>query len=120
MRIGEVANAAGVSARSLRYYEANGLVSSSRSPNGWRNFSSETIERVITIQHLFAAGLSSNTIADILPCIDAPPHERTSYLAEALNAQVERLVRERRRIDDELDVLHQLQQNPDAQPTKTT
>ncbi len=111
MRIGEVATAAGVSVRSVRYYEANGLVHATRDHNGWRVFPPETVERVVTIQHLFAAGLPSRTIADLLPCLDAPPAKRTTYLTEALDAQVERLLRDRRRIDDELGVLRQLRQD---------
>lgn len=58
MRIGELADATGVSVRSLRYYEEQGLIRSDRRGNGWRDFPVETIERVVMVQHLLAAGLA--------------------------------------------------------------
>lgn len=67
MRIGELAEATGVSARSLRYYEEQGLIRSSRTSGGWRDFDAASVERVVMIQHLLAAGLSSATIDQLLP-----------------------------------------------------
>lgn len=108
MRIGALAEASGVSARSLRYYEQNGLIRSERTPGGWRDFDESMVERVVVIQHLFAAGLSSATINELLPCLEAPPAERTGLLEQLLAQECERLEAKRRDIDRELDTLRAL------------
>ena len=52
-RIGEVAEAAGVSTRTLRYYEELGLVSpSGYSPGGARRYSDADLARVLRIREL--------------------------------------------------------------------
>jgi DNA-binding transcriptional MerR regulator len=71
MRIGEVAERAGVSARSLRYYEQQGLIAPERTPRGQRSYPESAVERVRLIQRLFTAGLPSRTIVRLMPCIDA-------------------------------------------------
>ena len=71
MRIGELARRAGVSARALRYYEEQGLLSSERAPSGQRFYPESAVERVRLIQQFFTAGLPSRTILRILPCVDA-------------------------------------------------
>ncbi len=108
MRIGVLADASGVSPRSLRYYEDHGLIRSERTPGGWRDFDDTTVERVIMIQHLFAAGLCSATINDLLPCLEAPPEERTGMMEQLLTREAERLEAKRRDIDRELDTLRAL------------
>lgn len=70
MRIGELASRAGVSVRALRYYEEQGLLESDRTPGGQREYSDGAVERVRFFQSMYAAGLSSKRIADILPCMD--------------------------------------------------
>ncbi|MFC4333515.1 MerR family transcriptional regulator [Streptomyces andamanensis] len=91
MRIGELASRTGVSVRSLRYYEEQGLLSSSRSTGGQRHYTEEEVERVAFIQRLYAAGLSSRTIAELLPCVDAPSEEHS-------DAALERMAQERDRL----------------------
>lgn len=59
MRIGELSRRTGVSARSLRYYEAQGLLTSVRSEAGQRHYSDAAVQRVSLIRQLFGAGLSS-------------------------------------------------------------
>jgi len=70
MRIGEVAHQAGVSARALRYYEEQGLLSSDRTPSGQRTYPDSAVERVRLIQQFFTAGLPSRTIGQLLPCVE--------------------------------------------------
>lgn len=108
MRIGVLADASGVSTRSLRYYEDQGLIRSERTTGGWRDFDDSMVERVIMIQHLYAAGLSSATIGELLPCLQAPPAERTGVMEQLLAKEVERLEAKRRDIDRELETLQAL------------
>ncbi|MFK0118554.1 MerR family transcriptional regulator [Streptomyces sp. NPDC090994] len=102
MRIGELARRTGVSERSLRYYEQEGLLWASRTPGGHREFTEAAVERVRRIQELYAAGLCSSKIAELLPCMrdsDGGP----SRTADA--RLVEELMAERARIDRMIDDL---------------
>ncbi len=56
MRIGELAERTGVSVRSLRYYEEQGLLDSERSSGGHRHYTEHEIDRVEYLQRLYAPG----------------------------------------------------------------
>ncbi|WP_254924970.1 MerR family transcriptional regulator [Rhodococcoides fascians] len=68
--MGELGRITGVSARSLRYYEQQGLLTSVRTPAGQRVYAPETIARVGLIRTLLAAGLTSRSIAVLITCED--------------------------------------------------
>jgi DNA-binding transcriptional MerR regulator len=93
MRIGELATRTGVSVRALRYYEEQELLASERSASGQRQYAEGAADRVTLIQNLYAAGLSSRTIRDLLPCVEA---EITTPGSQAL------LMAERDRIDQRI------------------
>ncbi|MEV1048023.1 MerR family transcriptional regulator [Streptomyces sp. NPDC049916] len=106
MRIGQLAAAAGVSVRSLRYYEEQGLLTSKRSPSGQRHFRDADVDRVAFVQRLYAAGLSSRTITELLPCVDTPSEatsdaamERMEQERERLSAHIEELLHTRDALD---------------------
>ncbi|WP_331767353.1 MerR family transcriptional regulator [Embleya sp. NBC_00896] len=114
MRIGELAQRTGVSERSLRYYEKQGLLTAERSPGGHRHYADSATDRVIRIQELFAAGLHSAKIAQMLPCMrdaDGGPSEiATPRLVDDLTKERERidrliadLVRSREVLDEVID-----------------
>ena len=114
MRIGELARHTGVSERSLRYYEQQGLLAASRTPSGQREYAEQAVDRVIHIQELFAAGLRSVTIAGLLPCMrdhdGGPAPEATPRLVDQLEGERDRLdraIRElcasRANLDDVID-----------------
>ncbi|MFF7312599.1 MerR family transcriptional regulator [Streptomyces sp. NPDC008137] len=71
MRIGEVADQAGVSVRALRYYEEQDLLQSERTAGGQRKYAESAVDRVRLIQQLFAAGLPSRSVKLVVPCVDA-------------------------------------------------
>jgi DNA-binding transcriptional MerR regulator len=81
MRIGELSDATGVSVRSIRYYEEQGLLQPERTGNGYRTYTSCDVIRVNQIQVLFAAGLCSSKIADVLPCVINDEHDVVVPLA---------------------------------------
>ncbi|MEV8639402.1 MerR family transcriptional regulator [Streptosporangium sp. NPDC051023] len=97
MRIGELARRSGVSERSLRYYEAQGLLRAERTPGGHREYGEWAVDRVVRIQVLYAAGLNSKKIAQLLPCVrdaDGRPNEiATPALVETLTAERDRINR---------------------------
>ena len=98
MRIGELAEQAGVSVRSLRYYEEQGLLSSTRSSGGQRHYTDDAVERVRFLQRLYAAGLSSRTIAEVLPCVDSPS-------SETMDSAFDRMVEERDQLTSHIEGL---------------
>lgn len=94
MRIGELARLSGASARSLRYYEQQGLLRPQRTSGSQRVYDDSAVERVTLIRRLIAAALPTSVIADVLPCIDAAPEERTGALLDALRHESARLARQ--------------------------
>ncbi|MFI5912560.1 MerR family transcriptional regulator [Dactylosporangium sp. NPDC051541] len=104
MRIGDVAQATGVSVRALRYYDEQGLLAPVRSLSGQRQYADGAVERVHLIQTLFAAGLSSRSILSLLPCVDAnenTPESRAVLQTERgrIDEQIARLLEARDRLD---------------------
>jgi DNA-binding transcriptional MerR regulator len=61
-----------VPARRLRYYEQQGLLSSGRSANGYRDYDPQSTERVTQIRGLIDAGIPTAIIRDILPLLGNP------------------------------------------------
>ncbi|MGK5734253.1 MerR family transcriptional regulator [Streptomyces sp. URMC 124] len=95
MRIGELARRSGVSERSLRYYETQGLLRAERTPGGQRRYGDWAVDRVIRIQALYAAGLNSKKIAQLLPCMrdadGAASEIATPRLVNELTAERDRI-----------------------------
>lgn len=95
MRIGDLAQRTGVSVRSLRYYEQQGLLASTRTAGGQRDYPQAAVDRVIRIQEMFAAGVPSRVLAELLPCIhdaDGTPNATaTPWLTETLTAERDRI-----------------------------
>jgi DNA-binding transcriptional MerR regulator len=91
VRIGELAERAGVSVRSLRYYEEKGLLVSRRSPSGQRHYADDAVDHVALLKQLYAAGLTSSVIAELLPCTYAPSVAANDDAFERLQVERERL-----------------------------
>nr|WP_297627053.1 MerR family transcriptional regulator [Nocardia sp.] len=104
MRIGELAHRTGVSVRALRYYEEQQLLVPERTASGQRVYTEEAVERVRIFQQFYAAGLSSRTIAKLLPCIDtghSTPTQRDELLTERdrLATHIDTMTHALRRLD---------------------
>lgn len=69
MKIGELARRTGVSQRLLRYYEQQELLSPQRQASGYREYNEDDVITVQHIRSLLAAGLSTVTISEVLPCL---------------------------------------------------
>ena len=67
MLIGELAQRSGVSARSLRYYEQNGLLTARRDPNGYRVYDEDAVRLAREIGTLLARGF---TLAETRPFVE--------------------------------------------------
>lgn len=107
MRIGELAARTGVSVRSLRYYEKQGLFEPERTSAGHRVYTSDHESLVLQIQELFSAGFCSSVIQELLPAL-REPDESATFLHDALAAAETRLESEKRSIETELAGLHRL------------
>ncbi|MEU3353304.1 MerR family transcriptional regulator [Streptomyces sp. NPDC037389] len=73
MRIGELSERTGVSARLLRYYEQQGLLGSERDSNGYRRYHPAAVQRVHRIRELLDAGMTTEVIRTLLPCAQGGP-----------------------------------------------
>ena len=107
MRVGELASSTGVSPRSLRYYERQGLLSPRRTAAGQRVYLPEDEAIVRRIQELFHAGFCSAVIKDLLPALTAAERD-DALLSDAFAEARARLESERRSIETELASLEQL------------
>lgn len=66
--MGQLADASGVSARSVRHYDERGLLPSRRSSNGYRLFGRDAVVAVTKVRLLLEAGYNLELIAQLLPC----------------------------------------------------
>ena len=105
LRIGQVAARSGVSVRALRYYEEQGLLEAGRSPSGQRRYSEDAVDRVHFIQQLYAAGLTSKDVLELLPCVHtgiATPAMLALLVEQrdGIERQIAELTEARKRLDD--------------------
>jgi DNA-binding transcriptional MerR regulator len=91
MRIGELSARTGASRRSLRYYEQQGLLESTRSASGQRYYDDDHVARVALIQKFLAAGMSSSSIAEMVPCMAEPSQERARRALTVMDQERARL-----------------------------
>jgi DNA-binding transcriptional MerR regulator len=92
MLIGEIAERAGVSTRMLRHYDSLGLVvPSARTPNGYRQYSEDDIERLFRVEGLRTLGLGLREIGDVL---EDPAFDPAGMIDRLMASSRERLARE--------------------------
>lgn len=91
MRIGALSDLTGVSVRSLRYYEEHRLLRADRTATGQRVYEGDAVERVRLLRRLFGAGLTSATIASLLPCVDTPSESVTAESMAVMRREHRRL-----------------------------
>jgi DNA-binding transcriptional MerR regulator len=71
MLIGELAERAGTSTRTLRYYEEHGLVQAGRDANGYRRYEDAELLVVHEIRALLSAGFALDDIRPFVACLRA-------------------------------------------------
>ena len=112
LRIGEVATRAGVSVRALRYYEEQGLLEAERTPSGQRRYAESAVSRVRFVQQLYAAGLTSKDVLEVLPCVRsgvATPAmiARLAEQRDGIDRQIAELTRARARLAEIIRIGHE-------------
>ncbi|UXA50671.1 MerR family transcriptional regulator [Xanthomonas prunicola] len=94
LSIGALALQTGASVRSIRHYDAHGLLTSSRSANGYRVFPAACVAQVRQIQRLIATGFSLDDILGFPDCMrlveGAQMCPETAYVHRARLQQIER------------------------------
>jgi MerR family redox-sensitive transcriptional activator SoxR len=106
LTIGELSERADVAASALRFYEAEGLITSTRTSGGQRRFPRETLRRVSFIRIAQKVGLSLDQIREALATL---PRSRTPTKADW-----SRLSRSwRPRLDEHIAVLERLRDQLD-------
>ncbi|MEU0238609.1 MerR family transcriptional regulator [Nocardiopsis sp. NPDC006198] len=115
MRIGEVADKAGVSVRALRYYEEQDLLPADRGPGGQRHYPDTAVGRVRLIQQLYAAGLPSRVVRDVLPCVDSgEAHPALLDQLESERARIDQRITDLLAVRERLDDVITITRDPDA------
>lgn len=117
MRIGEVADKAGVSVRALRYYEEQNLLQAFRSPGGQRHYPDTAVSRVRLIQQLYAAGLPSRVVRQVLPCVDSGEEKASPPLLNQLmaeRARIDQRITDLLAVRDRLDDVVAVARDPES------
>lgn len=106
LTIGEVASRAGVAASTLRYYERESLIESTRSDGGQRRYGRDVLRRIAFVRAAQRVGLS---LDEIRTALEGLPDGRTPTATDwqrlsrswrpLLNRRIEELERLRDRLD---------------------
>ncbi|MCX4978988.1 MULTISPECIES: MerR family transcriptional regulator [unclassified Streptomyces] len=116
MLIGELSRRTGVSTRSLRYYEQQGLLAAGRTANGYRDYDESVVVRAANIQGLLRAGLTVDDIREPLGhgCLDEPL-DQLPLCEGALETAADRLDE----LDRRIGALRQLRERLAGQVERT-
>src|ERR1700722_9926849 len=101
LTVGEVAERSGVAISAVRFYEAEGLIQSTRNAGNQRRFARETLRRVAVIKVAQRLGIP---LASIREALKSLPEGRTPTAADWNKLSA----RWRAELDDRIDKLQQL------------
>jgi MerR family transcriptional regulator, copper efflux regulator len=108
MKIGEIAGRAGVPAKTIRFWEEQGLLPApARTMAGYRDYGPAILERLAFIRHAQAAGLTLEQIRQVLDIRDGgqPPCVHVTGLIARRLGEVEARLAELSRARDQLIML---------------
>ena len=106
LTIGEVAERTGVAVSALRFYDAEGFITSVRSAGGQRRFSREVLRRIAFIRVAQTVGLSLDEIRDALATLPegrTPTKADWSRLSRAWKPRLDEQIALLERLRDQLD-----------------
>ncbi len=106
LSIGAVARRSGLAVSALRFYEANGLISSERTDGGQRRYGRDVLRRLAVIQAAQHVGFSLADIADMVA--ELPDDHRVSprewrQLAASWRPRLDERIRTLEQLRDQLD-----------------
>lgn len=96
MNIGDAAEASGLPAKTIRYYEDIGLVTASRAANGYRSYADKHVHKLRFIQRARSLGFSVEDCRQLLGLYE--DHDRSSAevkeLAKTRLCEIDRKIEE--------------------------
>lgn len=98
MRIGEVAQRAGVRVSLIRYYEEVGLLPAPERVSGQRRYDESVLRRLAVIDVAQRAGLSLEEIRELVEHGNDPLSDRLRELADRRLPEIEALIERARRV----------------------
>ncbi len=104
--VGDLAARAGVATSALRFYEANGLITSERNASGHRRYRSDALRRVAFIRVAQQIGLSLGEVAEALaslPSARTPTRDDWNALANTWLPRIDRQIAALEMLRDRLD-----------------
>ncbi|QHC23101.1 MerR family transcriptional regulator [Streptomyces sp. GS7] len=110
MRIGELAERAGMSTRALRYYESLGLLSARRTGNGYRDYGEDDLAQLRQIRTLQEFGFTLEQTRPFVDCLRAGHPEGDSCPA-SLEVYRSKLAE----LDEVIDRLREIREQVGAQ-----
>jgi MerR family transcriptional regulator, copper efflux regulator len=127
MRIGELSRRSGASARSIRYYESAGLLSSRRDTRGYRDFDASAVAQIAKIKLLLRIGLDITDIVVMLPSADTSEIVYCVRAQQRIDEQITRIERQQTLLNEARALLLELQHVgqvtatvlPPAEPIRT-
>jgi MerR family redox-sensitive transcriptional activator SoxR len=106
LTVGEVARRSGVSVSTLHFYEAQGLIGSSRTAGNQRRYPREALRRVAFVRVAQRVGISLTDIGAALatlPATAAPSREDRARLSAAWRADLDERMAQLKKLRDTLD-----------------
>ena len=107
MRIGDLAAAAGVTVKAVRYYESQGLLKPRRESNGYRAYDAEDVVIVREVKALLSLGLTAEQTYPFIECLRAG-NDRADVCPASLTAYRIRIAEVDRRITELTDLRSRL------------
>lgn len=106
LSIGAVAERTGVAPSALRYYEAEGLITSTRTAGNQRRYHREVLRRVSFVKVAQRVGLTLEEIHEALASLPesrAPTHDDWSRISQAWRPRLDEQIQLIERLRDRLD-----------------
>lgn len=105
MKIGQVADKAGVTVDTVRFYERRGVLPRpERTPSGYRTYTPATVERIVFARQLQQLGFTLDEVVDALHTVDRgngscdSERWRLESVVERIDERIDELRRTKRRV----------------------
>ena len=118
LTIGQVAKSTGIGAKTIRFYEAAGVLSApTRTASGYRQYTAEGVQQLLFVRRARALGLSLHHLKALLAALDGgvrgPVRPRVREVVRAHLSAIQGQIRDLRALERQLEqVLRRMQAAP--------